>query len=346
MHTNVAGSAGQDAELQILRLHTEMAGLRVALDQANARANNAVALSNALQDRLAAATSLKTGALRLNDAAEALRRSIQDMRAIGVEVPESGSLVGYFVNRLRAVETETVDPRPLTRFVAYLSEHCSGRTVTEEALVEWLADVLESTPREVHANLNASRGLAASAPQQVKPGAAERVSIGWFGTKYPDKHWFPVSENRVEEFKEAGYVVGQAFLEPAQSGQRAGAATAPDWETVRDGIAVFLSGVTGKQSRTWHPVLDQLFASGELGKWRALLDATSGARANVATDAERYCKLRRWMSSNVAEGWREVENLAAIACYVDWEHFDKALDALPECNVGLCAVSVQQEASK
>ncbi len=53
-------------------------------------------------------------------------------------------------------------------------------------------------------------------------------------------------------------------------------------------------------------------------------------------DAARYRKLRQWMSSNVKEGWQEVENLAAIACYVDWEHFDMSLDALPECNVGLC----------
>lgn len=54
------------------------------------------------------------------------------------------------------------------------------------------------------------------------------------------------------------------------------------------------------------------------------------------TDDERYRKLRRWMSSNVAEGWTEVERLAAIACYVDWDAFDQYLDDLPECNVGLC----------
>ena len=53
------------------------------------------------------------------------------------------------------------------------------------------------------------------------------------------------------------------------------------------------------------------------------------------TDASRYRKLRGWMSSNVQEGWEQVEQLAAIACYVDWEAFDLSLDDLPECIVGL-----------
>lgn len=55
-------------------------------------------------------------------------------------------------------------------------------------------------------------------------------------------------------------------------------------------------------------------------------------------DAERYRKLRRWMSSNVEEGWGKVKNLGAIACYVDWNAFDEYLDDLPECTVGLCSL--------
>lgn len=55
-------------------------------------------------------------------------------------------------------------------------------------------------------------------------------------------------------------------------------------------------------------------------------------------DAERYRKLRRWMSSNVKEGWEEVSRLGAIASYVDWDAFDAYLDELPVCNVGLCHV--------
>jgi hypothetical protein len=59
---------------------------------------------------------------------------------------------------------------------------------------------------------------------------------------------------------------------------------------------------------------------------------------NTPTDAERYAKLRRWMSSNVREGWTEVERLGALACYTSWDDFDAYLDELPECNVGLCHV--------
>lgn len=59
----------------------------------------------------------------------------------------------------------------------------------------------------------------------------------------------------------------------------------------------------------------------------------------ATTDAERYRKLRRWMSSNVKEGWNEVEQLGAIGAYLDWDTFDAQLDSLPVCNVGLCEVS-------
>lgn len=65
---------------------------------------------------------------------------------------------------------------------------------------------------------------------------------------------------------------------------------------------------------------------------------------NIDTkNAKRYYKLRRWMSSNVPEGWCEVKKLAAIACYTSWEDFDAALDVLPECNVGLCQVTITSE---
>lgn len=59
----------------------------------------------------------------------------------------------------------------------------------------------------------------------------------------------------------------------------------------------------------------------------------------VRRDAERYRKLRRWMSSNVKEGWDEVTMLGAIGAYLDWDTFDTQLDSLPVCNVGLCEMS-------
>lgn len=55
-------------------------------------------------------------------------------------------------------------------------------------------------------------------------------------------------------------------------------------------------------------------------------------------NAQRYEKLRYWMSSNVKEGWDEVEKLGAIAAYLSLEDFDKYLDSLPECNFGLCEI--------
>ncbi len=59
-------------------------------------------------------------------------------------------------------------------------------------------------------------------------------------------------------------------------------------------------------------------------------------RSKKSLDAERYLKLKKWMSSNVREGWEEVENLGGIACYAGFDEFDAYLDALPDCNVGLC----------
>ncbi len=52
-------------------------------------------------------------------------------------------------------------------------------------------------------------------------------------------------------------------------------------------------------------------------------------------DAARYRKLQGWMSSNVPEGWREVENMAALCAWQDWAAMDAYLDTLGECNVGL-----------
>lgn len=59
--------------------------------------------------------------------------------------------------------------------------------------------------------------------------------------------------------------------------------------------------------------------------------------ATLTLNSDRYKKLRGWMSSNVPEGWKKVENLGAVAAYMSWETMDQELDALPECNVGLCS---------
>lgn len=54
-------------------------------------------------------------------------------------------------------------------------------------------------------------------------------------------------------------------------------------------------------------------------------------------DAERYRKLRRWMGSNVPEGWNMVEELGAVCAHQGFIAMDTVLDSLPECNVGLVA---------
>ena len=56
----------------------------------------------------------------------------------------------------------------------------------------------------------------------------------------------------------------------------------------------------------------------------------------LETDALRYRKLQRWMSSNVKEGWGVVEQLGAVAAWQGWDEMDQFLDSLEECNVGLC----------
>lgn len=67
---------------------------------------------------------------------------------------------------------------------------------------------------------------------------------------------------------------------------------------------------------------------------------TQGEFAVLTLNSERYKKLRGWMSCNVPEGWQKVQNLAAVGAYVSFEDMDKELDALPECNIGLCAKAV------
>jgi len=67
------------------------------------------------------------------------------------------------------------------------------------------------------------------------------------------------------------FFAGYQFGFDAPSGRRPAAVNAPDWETVRDSLAVFLCGLTGKRSQTWYDLLDQLFEGGALAKWRAML---------------------------------------------------------------------------
>ena len=68
--------------------------------------------------------------------------------------------------------------------------------------------------------------------------------------------------------------------------------------------------------------------------WEPLFDKQTVE--SLETDALRYRKLQRWMSSNVKEGWGVVEQLGAVAAWQGWDEMDQFLDSLEECNVGLC----------
>lgn len=63
---------------------------------------------------------------------------------------------------------------------------------------------------------------------------------------------------------------------------------------------------------------------------------------DLQLDGLRYRKLREWMSSNVKEGWKEIENLSSIYTYVGFSEGDAYLDYLPDCNVGLWGDSDEQ----
>ncbi|MRT30776.1 hypothetical protein [Herbaspirillum sp. CAH-3] len=63
----------------------------------------------------------------------------------------------------------------------------------------------------------------------------------------------------------------------------------------------------------------------------ALLNELESTKQNSI----RYVKLRRWMGSNVDEGWKAVEHLGAVCAWMGWDEMDAMLDDMPECNFGL-----------
>lgn len=46
------------------------------------------------------------------------------------------------------------------------------------------------------------------------------------------------------------------------------------------------------------------------------------------TNDERYYKLRWLMGANNPKSWQQVEELGAIACYLDTDTFDSELDSI------------------
>jgi len=72
--------------------------------------------------------------------------------------------------------------------------------------------------------------------------------------------------------------------------------------------------------------------------FRALIGSPAVAQPVAdERDAARYRKLRRWMGSNVPEGWKQVEHLGAVCAWMGRDEMDAMLDDMPECGVGLAA---------
>lgn len=94
-----------------------------------------------------------------------------------------------------------------------------------------------------------------------------------------------------------------------------------------------------QQKATYSYVLEMLPEQIEIARYSQRLVAQQRSEIEqLKLNAERYKKLRQWMSSGVQEGWGEVTQLGAIAQYLSWDDFDKQLDSLPACNLGLCEV--------
>ena len=157
-------------EGEILRLHTEMAGLRQMLDAANARADQAVALSNHLQDKLAS----------------------QQAEPVG-DVPECDGSHDYAEIRDGARECSACCPDERAEFEAWVSAsgraHLLGRdkthgyykdmTVTAWWAV-WQARAAQSSQRAGVVQTAAARDVLTERGRQV---SAE----GW-SPEHDDKH--------------------------------------------------------------------------------------------------------------------------------------------------------------
>lgn len=188
----------------------------------------------------------------------------------------------------------------------------------------------------VHGEIAKKLALELSAALAAPPVGQQAAPVAW--TPGPNvfkdwcNQWFgpDADDDYLAKAVFALPPVAQRFSEPAQPAPQAGAAHS----------VVSIMRAMGKNYSGRH-VWDKLdaaaccLAADEIERLRAT--------EQPSQDAERYRKLRRWMSSNVAEGWTQVEQLAAIACYVSWDAFDESLDALPECNFGLAARAAQAQ---
>jgi len=159
----------------------------------------------------------------------------------------------------------------------------------------------------------------------AKPKPPGHVDLGSLKVNYPSAEWMARAEEYVKRVSGRMQEAIDAAAEHGRDDYRVQQASAGAWLAATDLRSMAIErGIELMPPRAGSETTASASVQGVMG-------------AEVVTDAARYRKLRRWMSSNVTEGWTQVEQLAAIACYVDWSAFDEALDALPECTHGLCA---------
>lgn len=143
---------------------------------------------------------------------------------------------------------------------------------------------------------------------------------------------------------------GSWFTEGFHAGRRAALASAPvageavTWEAVRQELAIFLMGATGRSSKEWHRPLDNASEGGALAKMRACLAAPQASESDFAKLQSAYVGACDQIAELLAEKQASAENdwkaairkfmdtaipaLAAIANVHTPDEID-ALDALP-----------------
>ena len=89
----------------------------------------------------------------------------------------------------------------------------------------------------------------------------------------------------------------------------------------------YVCSVCGAWKRRYPPELNWHSWEEPCPEWGLPLDSVKDALAKLAEDGERYRFLRAKMGANREETWKEVEELAAICCYIGYEAFDATIDA-------------------
>lgn len=118
---------------------------------------------------------------------------------------------------------------------------------------------------------------------------------------------------------------------------------APQGATKAEKDAAFLNAIVKSLDGDYLGVGDSPSPGGAtmLSTGEARNPQVLAGQGDARVAAARYEKLRAWMTSNVPEGWKRVEDLGAIGAWMSWGDFDRALDAMPDCNVGLCTRAKQ-----